>query len=222
MSRHSPEPPVALTCQLCGKAFTVYASVMRFYREKGKTRGSFCSNKCRTDASAVTLTQQLILDNCIPEPNSGCWLWDGPAHHRFGYGKIGHSRRKYDPSHRASYMVFKGPVPAGLLVRHACDNPHCVNPDHLVLGTPADNMDDMVQRGRSLYGSRNPQAVLTEEIVLTIKSMLAAGVQQKTIAAQYGVWQSAISKIAIGESWRHVPIPTLAWRLLRAGALGGS
>ena len=139
-------------------------------------------------------------------------------HHKFGYGKIGHSRRQYTSAHRAAYEVFVGAIPEGLHVRHNCDNPWCVNPEHLVVGTPADNMDDMVRRGRSLKGKMNPQAKLTEDDVRDIKRRLRAGQMQTDIAAQYGVWQSAIQKISSGESWRHIVGPSLgAAAIERAG-----
>lgn len=81
----------------------------------------------------------------VPEPNTGCWLWFG-AELNYGYGQFrndGHAL-----AHRWSYSHFIGPIPEGLIVRHRCDTPCCVNPDHLELGTYVDNMADKVRRGR--------------------------------------------------------------------------
>jgi hypothetical protein len=84
----------------------------------------------------------------IPEPNSGCWLWLG-ATSPSGYGNIyafGSSLR----AHRASWVIFRGAIPAGMHVLHKCDTPSCVNPDHLFLGSHADNMADKVRKGRGV------------------------------------------------------------------------
>jgi len=81
----------------------------------------------------------------------GCWPWTGSKTLK-GYGQL---RWKYNSlvASRVSYELYVGPIPEGLMVRHRCDNPSCVNPDHLELGTAADNSADMVQRGRHNNGS---------------------------------------------------------------------
>jgi len=82
-----------------------------------------------------------------PEPNTGCWLWSGKTFED-GYGRlharsIGESR-----AHRASYHLYRGEIPDGMLVCHTCDTPSCINPDHLFLGAPLDNTADMMAKGR--------------------------------------------------------------------------
>lgn len=84
--------------------------------------------------------------NCIPEPNSGCWLWLGPIWSD-GYGRVSLKGRMRRVA-RVSYAAYKGAVPRGGMVLHRCDQPTCVNPDHLYIGTARDNFDDMVLRGR--------------------------------------------------------------------------
>lgn len=91
----------------------------------------------------------------IPEPNSGCWLWFGSTFKDKGgnrtYGRYGKKSRL---AHRISYEKHHNISLVSVdLVCHTCDNPPCVNPDHLYIGTPKSNMDDMVRRGRSIKGS---------------------------------------------------------------------
>ena len=86
-----------------------------------------------------------FLKNVSPEPNSGCWLWAGSLHNG-GYGAFsafGESR-----ANRVSYRLYKGDIPPGMFVMHKCDNPPCVNPDHLEIGTPRDNVRDMIAKNR--------------------------------------------------------------------------
>lgn len=89
------------------------------------------------------LTKFLIESRSIGEPNSGCWLWLGVMLD-LGYGQLKCCSVVYK-AHRASYIAFKGPIPEGLIVRHTCNVKLCVNPDHLILGTHQDNIDDAVR-----------------------------------------------------------------------------
>ena len=143
-------------------------------------------------------------DNVPMREEGQCWNWHG-AKLKGGYGQI-----KIDGScvqaHRFSWSIINGPVPTGLVIRHACDNPSCVNPAHLLLGTHKDNVSDKYNRGRNIPqdGSRNNYAVLNDDDVSLIKERLANGEKQKDIAMTYGVTQSQISNIATGKQWRHI------------------
>ena len=86
-------------------------------------------------------------DKVSPEPNSGCWIWVGAAK-AHGYGHIYDGCGKFKLAHRLSYEFFKGPIPEGHVVMHICDNPWCVNPDHLRAGTAQENVQDCLRKGR--------------------------------------------------------------------------
>jgi len=98
--------------------------------------------------------EKRLLDGCVPEPNTGCWLWTKSIKH-FGYGAIGIGGGWVEFTHRASYIIFKGEIPDGIIVRHKCDTPSCINPEHLILGTIKDNSQDMVDRRRHKYHKIN-------------------------------------------------------------------
>lgn len=84
----------------------------------------------------------------VPEPNTGCWLWTA-ALNTYGYGKMGRTREEGpEGAHRIAWRLLKGPIPLGMFVLHRCDMPACVNPEHLFLGTQADNIRDSVIKGR--------------------------------------------------------------------------
>lgn len=135
------------------------------------------------------------------EPNSGCWLWTG-AVDKDGYGKL---TVKYQDvrAHRVSYETYTGAIPEGLVACHKCDTPACINPDHLFLGTHADNIADRDAKGRHIprYGADNGSAKLTEESVRAIRS---ANGSQKSIGSGFGVSQSIVSLIKRGERWQHI------------------
>jgi hypothetical protein len=137
----------------------------------------------------------------MPEPNSGCTLWLASTDTR-GYGRL-EWNGKQRPAHRLAWEVVHGPVPDGLHVCHKCDVPSCVNPDHLFLGTNAENMADMKRkgRGRAPRGAENPSAKLTEEAVRAIRIDSRPATH---IAKDYGVSNVLVGHIKKRKAWKHV------------------
>lgn len=133
-----------------------------------------------------------------------CWEWNSAVAGQ-GYGflkRTGERRQIY--AHRVAYELAKGPIPEGMLVCHECDNPPCVNPKHLFLGTDGDNHADMKAKDRHLYGERNGNHRLTEAAVERVFDMLDNGVSTYEIAEAVGVAQSTVWLISCGENWHHV------------------
>jgi len=134
-----------------------------------------------------------------------CWIWTA-ANGRGGYGRFRADGRMVS-AHRFSYDLFNGPIPAGLHVCHRCDVPACVNPEHLFVGTPADNQREMLEKGRAvrLKGSDHGQARLHENDVRAIRVCYAnGGVLQREIATWFGVSHQTISKAINRQKWSHI------------------
>lgn len=141
-----------------------------------------------------------------------CWLW------RAGKNGVGYGRMRFngrgDRAHRVSYQLTFGVIPEGLFVLHKCDTPACVRPDHLFLGTQAQNLGDMVTKGR--HGTlRKPESVprgdrhwaskLTEEAVRAIRADHRAGLGTcREFASKLGVHVATIDRVLRGKSWRHI------------------
>jgi predicted DNA-binding protein (UPF0251 family) len=120
-----------------------------------------------------------------------------------GYGRIRSSGKGYPylRSNRAAWELAYGPIPEGLCVCHKCDNPPCVNPAHLFLGTHADNHADMCAKGRKVHGEGVSNSKLREAQVNEIFLMHANGISQRKIAKHMGVSDSLVWKILHGEAW---------------------
>ncbi len=161
----------------------------------------------------------------------GCSLWWGYLSKR-GYGLFSIDGRRIG-AHRASWEIHNGPIPAGLDVCHKCDNPSCVRPDHLFLGTEQENLDDMKRKGRAATGDRNgvrkhPERVargdrsgpklypekhqgafngatkLTDHQVVEIRQLSATGTSQAELGRRFKVSAGAVGHIVRGETWKQL------------------
>ena len=153
-------------------------------------------------ANKQPITRERIENKIDRIPESGCWIWTGTITSR-GYGQLLSSNKKIY-AHRAAFEAFIGEIPDGMVVCHTCDNVHCVNPDHLFLGTQKDNLQDMKKKGRSTHGEKNAQSLLTEANVIVIKSLLSDGWTEAQVAKHYGVSRSNINAIKLNKRWNHV------------------
>lgn len=111
--------------------------------------------------------------------------------------------------HRYVYETIVGQIPPGMLVCHHCDNPPCINPEHLFLGTPKDNTDDMMRKGRQVYytrvGEACPTSKLTVEKVQGIREKARLGWRWTDIGQVFGISDRHARAVAVGERWQHVP-----------------
>ena len=152
--------------------------------------------------------------------SQSCWIWMASVNKDgYGYFRLGASMAK---AHRVSWKIHKGEILGGLSVLHKCDNPSCVNPDHLWLGTQSDNIRDMHEKGRANKasglkngahihperlprGERNGRSKISGDIVLAIRSMRDSGSMGIEIAKRFNVSPATVSKIIRRESWAHIP-----------------
>jgi hypothetical protein len=203
-TQHLAEP-----CLQCGRR-------RQYDRPYLAQRSKFCSRACHMayrKANAIPVVERfwkyVDKDGPVPShrPDLGpCWLWTG-ATTRHGYGKIGvpgyHGRT--ERASRVSWELQYGPIPDGLWALHHCDNPPCVRPDHLFLGTVGDNHEDMIGKVRGTQGERQWLAKLTEADVRAIRLTYASGsVAINQIAREHGVGRSTIQAIVHRRTWKHV------------------
>lgn len=138
-----------------------------------------------------------------------CWEWTG-ALFRLGYGNV-RFNGKPRSAHRVSWEINNGPIPKGkgyqgMCVCHKCDNPACVNPNHLFLATHQENMQDALRKGRLSIrqGVKHHKAKLTNQQVLEIRDRQGTGASQTELGKEYGVCQAVISCIQLRKTWKHI------------------
>lgn len=155
-----------------------------------------------------------IADRFWPRVNKTdtCWLWTGATSSGYGVIGIGGHDGGWAYAHRLSWEWTNGPIPAGMYVLHRCDVPRCCNPDHLFIGTQADNIRDMVikrrgwrqQPGNAPKGEQHPMARLTEGNVRALRARWHVGESFASLAQAFGITTTHARRIALGEAWRHV------------------
>lgn len=197
------------TCERCGRAFT-------FDRRSGLRR--FCSRHCSTAFTGEQRARPEAerFDSRVDRSGRGCWLWTGGTSPK-GYGIFRLSSGRGTTAHRYAFLTAGGVIEDGQLVCHRCDNPRCVNPEHLFAGTPKENTQDMLAKGRGyggdshhlrrdpgrVRGMKNPTRKLTEDDVREIRK-LAGVLTHKEIAARFGVGAAAVSHVINRRNWKHV------------------
>ena len=134
---------------------------------------------------------------------NGCWLWTGRTN-RKGYGVINLNKKPLYV-HRLMWEIRNGNIPDGMLVCHRCDNPRCVNPDHLFVGTIRDNNRDRDNKGRSARGAILSKAHLKPDDIIDIRKAYAHGTNQSEIARKYGIKPCSVNHIVHRERWAHIP-----------------
>lgn len=154
----------------------------------------------------VLTIEELFHVHFIPRRPEECWEWQG-MRTATGYGIVARPGKhgRTITAHRYSYELHIGPIPEGMLVCHKCDNPPCCNPNHLFIGTIAENQQDMAEKGRSRYGENHWRHKLTTQDVKAIRELYAdAGWPMRQLANHFGVSESAIFKTIKRKSWKHV------------------
>lgn len=187
-----------LNCAMCNTVFTVHA-----YRAD---RAKFCSLRCSGRSHHFQSLEERFWAKV--ERGDDCWPWTGSRTHN-GYGTIlvidpETRQHRMERAHRASWRLHFGPIPDGMQVLHRCDVRACIRPDHLFLGTAADNTADMIAKGRMPVGQRAANAKLTEDDVRRIRALAGAGRTYVSIAAEFGVGDRAVARIVQGIRWRHL------------------
>lgn len=144
-----------------------------------------------------------------------CWLWQGGLD-KDGYGKFqvtlsraglpprAHTPQRHVRAHHFAYELARGAPAFGALLMHSCDNPRCVRPDHLRVGTPAENYADSRAKGRNTRGERNANAKVTADDVRAIRAAVRSGARVRDLAARYDLQAGTIYSIARGRIWKHV------------------
>ena len=133
------------------------------------------------------------------QKGDGCWNWSGAKKDR-GYGQFTYKNKNLRP-HRVAYELAFGKIAPGMCVCHRCDNRLCCRPDHMFLGTSADNTADMMRKKRHHRGERTGTSKLKWSDVASIREALARGDTQSQVASRHGVNQSTVSNIWTGQTW---------------------
>lgn len=206
---------VSRTCATCGQVFTV---------KRSQHTQRYCSRACRGVSERLPLSDRFWSH---VEKTDTCWLWTGAGGRR-GYGFLNLDGRPY-PAHRLAYELTYGLLLPGIWCLHHCDNPPCVRPDHLFLGTRGDNVRDMVAkqrhwaavhpervlRGAMHHSARHPElrprgeaharATLTNALVREIRRLYSeAHVSKSGIARGLGISRSCVQHVLAERTWRHV------------------
>lgn len=174
-----------------------YKSINTVLQLKTKRAKKFLQNKPKRKVKTV---MERFFEKVLITP--GCWTWKAGLNH-FGYGQfpmIINGKRK-SGAHVVSFVLHGGTLKSGMFVCHKCDNPSCVNPDHLWLGTPMDNQIDMMQKKRIQNGERHYMTTLTND---QAREILNSTERNAVLADRYGVNMQVIQRIKSRERWKYL------------------
>ena len=195
-------------CSKCGKSKPETA----FTLDKSKKDG-FCQ-RCKECVHDIYLkkynlkrprgTNKEITYNV---DENGCWNCTSHYIKPDGYPLIVYKRKRI-PMSRYMYLTNIGEIPDGMVMRHKCDNKKCINTDHLEYGTYSDNMQDMLLRNRRKHtvGIKNPQAKVTDKIVIEILKQHKKGEKQTDIARKLNLSRNIVNRIVLKKTWKHINI----------------
>lgn len=190
-------------CDQCGQTFRA--------RARG---GRFCSKRCfgldRRGRTVWTVPALIRFWKKVDKRTDGeCWPWLGAKNNHSGHGHFmlrSKPDKKLVMAYRFMWMITFGRIPADMCICHRCDNPSCVNPAHLFLGTQADNLRDMREKGRQAVGEQCGKHLLTADDVIALRIQAALGVSQTELAQRFNTVQSHVSKIVSGQRWAHLEV----------------
>lgn len=146
----------------------------------------------------------------VNKSKDGCWEWQASIDTK-GYGYCWNGK-KVVRAHRFSWELHFGPIPNCIQVLHSCDNPPCINPEHLFLGTNLDNVKDKCKKERQKKGEKHPFAILKDEQVIEIRRRDESGESLANISKEFNVTKKSISQVARGNKWKHIHISENAKR----------
>lgn len=178
------------TCSMCERTATARGLCKNHYYQL-RDRGEL-------EKHPVTLGTKALKDRLlekVDKATNGCWEWTGQLNY-YGYGVIWHNRAGRR-AHRVSFEIHKGPLTKDDVVCHSCDNPKCVNPDHLFKGTKLDNNRDAKSKGRNARGQRAGSARLSDSAIELLK--MGEHLSQRELAQIFGISQSQVSRIRSGK-----------------------
>ncbi len=181
-------------CQNCGKAFSIKPSEVR------RGRGKYCSFPCWRPLSIEDRFKKRIKID-----KNGCWIWVGSTNNR-GYGTFWNGKVA-DFAHHFSWEIANHQtIPNGSFILHSCDNPSCVNPSHLRLGSHKDNMEDMLSKGRQRVpkGEESGRCKYSEKIIRAIRFRAANGENTKILEKEFNISRQYLKDIIDRKYWKHI------------------